>query len=162
VVFDDIDGKKHRKNLTGYSKKYDVHWGAALEGKPIVRGDWKIALKLHVSFTTDGTTPISSSARIHRLRRSFCKSWWNDRWRGLLLAYLEWLRDDQETIQIRTDGDSDIFVSAWPDYLVSNFSFSAVESVEENDESDVDLDEISGEFLDPIDEGGSDNDEDRD
>jgi len=31
---------------------------------------------------------------MHALRRSFCKNWWNDRWRDLLLAFFAWLSED--------------------------------------------------------------------
>ena len=50
-------------------------------------------------FTEDGVTPIDSAKRMHRLRRSFAKSWRNAKWRDMLLAFLHWLSDgDRELL----------------------------------------------------------------
>jgi hypothetical protein len=46
-----------------------------------------------VVFTADGHNPLGDAKRLHRLRRSFCKSWRNDKWRDLLLAFWYWLAE---------------------------------------------------------------------
>jgi len=46
-----------------------------------------------VVFTADGHSPLGSAKRFAPLRRSFCKSWRNDKWRDLLLTFWFWLAD---------------------------------------------------------------------
>jgi hypothetical protein len=43
-----------------------------------------------VIFTVDGHSLLGNAKRLHRLRRSFCRSWRNDKWRDLLLTF--WFR----------------------------------------------------------------------
>ena len=58
-------------------------------------------------FTSDGVNAIGDARRdLHRLRRSFCKSWRNDKWRGLLLAYWHWLAEGASFIDIPMGEDS--------------------------------------------------------
>ena len=53
-----------------------------------------------VVFTSDGANPLGDAKRLHRLRRSFCKSWRNDKWRDLLLAFWHWLAEGASTIDV--------------------------------------------------------------
>ncbi len=46
-----------------------------------------------VVFTADGHNALGDAKHLHRLRRSFCKSWRNDKWRDLLLAFWYWLAE---------------------------------------------------------------------
>ena len=85
------DGKRRRKSLVGWSERRKVHWHFAVEARPVVSSDPRFILRQHVIFTGDGKTPLVSKDRMHVLRRSFCKSWWNDRWRDLLVAFVSWL-----------------------------------------------------------------------
>jgi hypothetical protein len=94
VAFVDDSGTKRRKQLVGWSDRRQVFWHAAFDARPVLVGASRIVLRQHVIFTEDGTTPIGSAARMHALRRSFCKNWWNDRWRDLLLAFFAWLSED--------------------------------------------------------------------
>lgn len=55
----------------------------------------------HVIFTSDGQSVISDETRrLRRIRRSFCKSWRNDKWRDLLLAFGHWLSSGASAIEI--------------------------------------------------------------
>jgi hypothetical protein len=37
---------------------------------------------------------------MHALRRGFCKSWWNDRWRDLIAAFAAWIAQGEDHISI--------------------------------------------------------------
>lgn len=87
VAFVDDAGKRRRKQLVGWSEKRQIFWHAAFEARPVVGDLNRLVLQPHVIFTEDGKTPLFSKQRMHTLRRSFCKSWWNDRWRDLLIAF---------------------------------------------------------------------------
>lgn len=92
VSFSDHRQKQRTRALVGRSEAKNAFWHFGVEAKVFI-GDESIRLKPHVIFSEDGQTPIESHARQHSLRRSFCKSWWNDRWRDLLNAFLNHLSD---------------------------------------------------------------------
>jgi TIR domain len=91
VEFFDREQKKRRKSLVGWSERRKVFWHFAVEAKPVLTEMPHYLLKEHIIFTTDGLTPIDSKEKMHLLRRRFCKSWWNDRWRDMLIAFTFWL-----------------------------------------------------------------------
>ena len=91
VEFQDDGGKKRRKSLVGWSARRNVFWHFAVEARPVLGDHPHFVLRQHVIFTPDGASPIESKERMHMLRRRFCKSWWNDRWRDLLIAFVTWL-----------------------------------------------------------------------
>lgn len=92
VVFEDHAGKSRKKTLVGRSEKRNVYWHFAIEAQVHIN-DKSIRLKPHVVFTEDGIEPFKSAAKQHSLRRGFCRSWWNDRWRDLLDAMLQTLAE---------------------------------------------------------------------
>ncbi len=96
VAFIDDAGKRRRKQLVGWSEKRQIYWHAAFEARPVVGDLNRLVLRPHVIFTADGKTPLFSKQRMHVLRRSFCKSWWNDRWRDLLIAFSRVIGEDGE------------------------------------------------------------------
>ncbi|WP_081295619.1 TIR domain-containing protein [Rhizobium leguminosarum] len=87
VRFLDHALKSRRKTLVGRSQKRRVYWHFGIEIVPNIN-DHSVRIKPHVVFTENGLDPITSAAKQHSLRRGFCKSWWNDRWRDLLNAML--------------------------------------------------------------------------
>jgi hypothetical protein len=92
VEFQDDDRKKRRKTLVGWSERRKVFWHFAVEARPVLGELPHFVLRQHVIFTPDGVSPVESKERMHLLRRRFCRSWWNDRWRDLLVAFVTWLR----------------------------------------------------------------------
>ncbi|HEX3116357.1 MAG TPA: hypothetical protein VHQ48_12820 [Bradyrhizobium sp.] len=96
VTFVDDAGKRRRKQLVGWSEKRQIYWHAAFEGRPVAGDPSRLVLRPHVIFTADGKNPIFSKQRMHVLRRSFCKSWWNDRWRDLLIAFALVIGESEE------------------------------------------------------------------
>lgn len=63
-------------------------------------------------FSDDGATPLPSPTRQHALRRSFCRNWWNARWRDLLLAMLKYIAAGTDTISLPVAQLSFVKVSA--------------------------------------------------
>jgi hypothetical protein len=107
VSFRDLTGKVRRKYLVGRSEKRNVFWHLALEARPTIARQNRFALISHVVFTEDGKSKLVSPARMHALRRQFCKNWWNDRWRDLMLGYLAWLSEGDSQIILR-DGPDEV------------------------------------------------------
>lgn len=112
VVFTDRNGKKRRKRLSGRSIKRNVYWSFAVSIHPVVGRQWHFELKPQVVFTTDGVTPIDSKVKMARLRKSFCKNWWNDQWRALLNGFVTFLGDGQEAITIPLGGSAELTLAA--------------------------------------------------
>ncbi len=96
VTFVDQEGKRRRKQLVGWSERRRVFWHAAFEARVVMSEPARIVLRPHVIFTEDGSNPVFSTVRMHALRRSFCRSWWNDRWRDLLLGFVSIFANDSE------------------------------------------------------------------
>jgi hypothetical protein len=101
VQFVGPEGSKKRKRLTGWSEKRKVFWHLALEAVPSLSDPFHFVLRPHVIFTEDGKTPLQSTARMHALRRGFCKSWWNDRWRDLIAAFATWFAAGKDEIVLQ-------------------------------------------------------------
>ena len=159
IKYEDLDGKVRNKKLVGKSEKFQVYWHFALSSRPAFGHPTRFHLTPHVIFTSDGIKPIDSTSRMHTLRRGFCRRWWNDQWRTLLLAYLTFLSNDKEEIQIQVSPSEYVCVNGKP------MIFKSPKSIDESDEheqelSDNQLDEIAGDIdssddLD-LDELGSD------
>jgi hypothetical protein len=107
VSFRDLNGKIRRKYLLGRSEKRRVYWHYAIEARPVIGRTHFFSLISHVVFTEDGVATLVPTGRMHALRRQFCKNWWNDRWRDLMLAYLTYLKDEDDAIVLR-DGYREI------------------------------------------------------
>jgi len=160
VSFRDAEGRSRRKTLVGWSAKRSVHWHYAIEFKPSLGNPPRLIARSHVIFTLDGKIPLESKAKMHSLRRSFCRNWWNDRWRDLLLAFGSWISTGAETFTLETSGINPIVVSSIPKLMISPVSLAEVREysvipVSEEDEiewddPDVEGDELFGEEPDEV------------
>ena len=105
VDYVDGAGKNRKKWLVGQSKKRQVFWHFAVTAYATLGDDPHFVLRPQVVFTTDGRTPLESKAKAAGLRRSFCKNWWNDRWYGLLTAFVSYLAEGKDHILIPLGSD---------------------------------------------------------
>lgn len=90
VAYEDFDGSRRRKALTGKSEKRGACWAYGVGMVTSFDEPWHVELRHAVIFTDEDGKPIEDALKAHRLRRGFCKSWWNEQWRTLLRAFL-WL-----------------------------------------------------------------------
>lgn len=160
VEFLDDEGKRRRKSLVGWSERRKVFWHFAVEAKPVLAATPHYLLKLHIIFTPDGKLPVDSKERMHLLRRRFCRSWWNDRWRDLLVAFVSWL-SQRNSGQLAIGGASSLHVADNLMPVISPVTLGAAEtlamgSYDDDDQLDtVDDDEALEEEL----ESATDNSE---
>ena len=141
--FRDAAGKSRWKRLVGRSEKRKVYWHFAVTAFIVLGETPHITLRPTVVFTTDGQTPLDSKARAATLRRSFCKNWWNDRWHGLIRAFVSVLAAGAETISMPVGGDKEVrldvrlieFESA---FTIVGDSIAAEEEIEVEAETDAD------------------------
>lgn len=132
VSYIDLDGTRRKKKLIGHSAKHQVYWHCAVEAFSSIGNSSHLTLVLHVIFTEDGQTPLDSPARAHRLRRSFCKSWWQWQWRELMLAFLAHVAGTDDVIGMPVSQDRQIRIGARPLKFVAPVSTPLAHSPEED------------------------------
>lgn len=103
-TYTDITGKSRWKRLVGRSEKRNVYWHFAVTAFASLDNQPHITLRPQIVFTTDGSKPLDSKARAATLRRSFCKNWWNDRWHGLLQAFVSFAAAGGDTFEMPLGG----------------------------------------------------------
>lgn len=96
VEYTDLDGTVRNKRLVGKSERLNAFWHFAVSVHPHFGRLTRLSFRTHLVFSLDGTTSLPSKERMHVMRRSFCRNWYNERWRGLLLAYLTCLSHNEE------------------------------------------------------------------
>src|SRR5262249_3319929 len=69
------------RQIQGVSAKRNIRWHFGISTSFRAVPFHHVRLKNRLIFTEGGNAPINSTARAHRLRRSFAKGWRNARWR---------------------------------------------------------------------------------
>lgn len=146
VEFLEANGKLRKKQLTGNSAKLKVNWHYAISMHSVLDGIRRIELRSHIVFTDSEGRPFESVARMHQLRRRFCKSWWNDRWRGFLRAFLAFAAQGTDTISLPVGGGRSIQIGALPMTFQAPMGLSDL--LDLNDDDEILLDDVSGDSLD--------------
>jgi TIR domain-containing protein len=137
--FIDEAGRRRPRRLVGRSEKRQVYWHFAVTAYASVGEMPHLVLRPQVVFTTDGSTPLESKPRAARLRRSFCKMWWNDRWYGLFRAFVSFLAEGQSEFALPLGPgqsaviDAASFTFEAPLSIVNDIPIAAEEPVEESE-----------------------------
>lgn len=98
-VFTGDDGKTSWRQLAGRSQTRRISWHYAVSARATIEDPCYYTLRSHVVFARDDGTLIEGD-RAHQLRRSFCKSWWNPRWRDMLRALVANLACQADQIEL--------------------------------------------------------------
>jgi hypothetical protein len=146
IKYLDMSATQRRKRLIGQSTRHQVHWHFAMEALPSISKISIMTLRPHVVFTKDGLTPIYDYKEMHRLRRGFCKNWWNSRWRDLMLAYCRLITTDCGSLTLQMSSEQHILIDARPVIFQAPVSIGNLtkQSLVE-DETDSQLDAIAEE-----------------
>lgn len=142
VAFVDVDGRTRKKALHGRSDKRKANWAYAVGMVPSLDDPWRVELRSTIVFSDDEGKPLDTPAKAHRLRMSFCRSWWNDRWRGFLRAFLALVAQGQPEIRLPVGSDRYLVLSATPIIFTSVTGLSDLVpniDVDPIDEADDDL-----------------------
>ena len=130
------------RQIQGVSAKRKIHWhfGISTSFRSVPLNH--VRLKSRLIFTEDGHSPVESTARAHRLRRSFAKGWRNARWRDMLLSFLFWVADGTTVLDVPVASDEALVLSLPP------MSFSCPAGIRSgDDEAVMDDDDPDVEFL---------------
>ncbi len=153
VAFIDVDGRTRKKALHGRSEKRKANWAYAVGMVPSLDDPWRVELRSTIVFTDDEEKPLDTPAKAHRLRMSFCRSWWNDRWRGFLRAFLALVAEGQSEIKLPVGSDRYLVLSATPIIFTSATGLSDLApSIDADpiDEAEDDLGEEEFDEEEPI------------
>jgi hypothetical protein len=140
ISFDWRNGWKGSRSLTGEvtrgQKKYNWHYGVSIHVR--VERETQIQLTPRIIFTEDGTRLVDTAKKMHALRRSIPRGWRNDRWRDLMLAFLHWLSEGQDTLDIPVGTDRIIGIGAMPVTMQVPVSIASSADDIEGDEIEAD------------------------
>lgn len=93
-------GPSGSRQIVGRSNKRGFYWHYAVSCRARVHPVRHVRVIGRVVFTSDGHSLFSSPKRLHRMRRSYCKSWRNDKWRDLLLTFWFWLSNGTSSMEV--------------------------------------------------------------
>lgn len=139
VKFTLPDGRKVSRVVSGKFK--DRRWHLCLVAKPMLWPAPILRVHANMALSADGTTPLPG-AQTQRVRMRLTKSWWNDKWRDLLLAGMNWIASGERTVNIAA-GDETLGVSSLPLSMETASLYRATEarSSEENETGEIVLDD---------------------
>lgn len=105
--------QRGRRQIIGVSAKRNVHWHYGINVQVRTAPVRHARLSARIIFTENGLDAIPDVKRMHRLRRSFAKSWRNARWRDMMLAFLWWVAAGQSEIALQVS-ESEQMILALP------------------------------------------------
>lgn len=132
------NGRRGWRKLVGRDNTRNLYWHFAVRGVPNLLSPTRLVFKPHVVFSRDGRTPLGM-----RQRRAVCKSWFNARWRDLILAFGAFMADDGDDLTFLTGSNGGIRVAARPMSFDAPVSLlldedSVARETDEGDEDDFD------------------------
>ena len=139
----DISGLRQ---IQGVSAKRHINWhfgvSVAVRTAPLRH----VRVIGRLIFTEDGHKPFEDPAKMHRLRRSFAKTWRNARWRDMLLAFLHWLADGSAEWRVPVTSDEALVLRLPPVTWMAPVSMPLDAETPEIDDDDPSDDDQVGEF----------------
>lgn len=142
----DAEGKSGRRALNGESAKLSCRWHFAVAANVLLRPELRVSLNYTVVFTKDGLEPLEDKAKAHRFRRSFCKNWWQDRWRDMLYAYVAYIKGKAHALTISVAPDREL--KFCPQLTTFVASVAALEPVRTEQLPDELVDSLAGDESD--------------
>jgi hypothetical protein len=131
---------KGRRQLVGRSEKRGFHWHYGVSCWARSGPVRHVRIAGRVIFTSNGHDLIGDARRVHRMRRTFCKGWRNDKWRDLLLAFWHWLADGAEFVDISLGEGSSMRLGLPPMTFTAPFGVNSLTDAAAPDEGDEDDD----------------------
>ncbi len=148
------NGQKVNRLVSGKFK--ERRWHLCLIALPRLWPRPMLRIHANVALSENGQDPLPGE-QTQKIRVRLTRSWWNDRWRDLLMAGMGWLANGEGRISLAA-GDETLSVRAFPTTFDFPRSYQAEEArpVEETATGEIELsDEIDGP-LDGLDDTGLD------
>lgn len=148
---------KGARQIIGQSGKRGIHWHYGVTGQVRTWPLQHLRIYSRLIFTENGRDPISSSKRMHRLRRSFAKSWRNPRWRDMLAAFLWWLSEGKPQIAMPVSPNFFLVLNLPPLVFTAPITVAhAGAAPEDEDDPDVADEEVEDDEDEADDDGQTD------
>ncbi len=145
--------KFNKIQLVGKLKEKNWHYGISGAGKLYPFNVLMISSRIF--FTQDGINLIESKSIQHSARRKQGKNWWNDAWRSKLLAFIQYLSDDESSFSLKVGSEEYIRVSTEPYKFIGKVSYNIPNENTLEEETELydlnDLDNSEEESVDLID-----------
>lgn len=148
----DISGSRQ---VQGVSEKRKMNWHFAMSVSARTAPVRHVRVLSRIVFTEDGHKPFSDPKRMHQLRRSFAKTWRNARWRDMMLAFLHWLAEGRDRIQVPVSSTEAFTLNLPPMVFSAPVSLPLSAEDPEEDEDDPSDDEEAF-HVDGLEEGTQD------
>jgi hypothetical protein len=100
VYYTNAKGKRTYKQVVGFSKVLNAHWHLGMRAVLRLGEAPTVRLRPYVVFSRDGKEPLRDADEMTKLRRRFCKSWFNHVWRPLWQAFFEFFGGGSESVLI--------------------------------------------------------------
>lgn len=129
--------KYGRKSIQLAGKSQEFNWHFAIEGSAFLRPLRAYTIGYHVVFTKDKI--LADTSIQHSRRRALSRSWYNKKWRDLLLGIMLWLSDEEgaEHLSIKVCEHNEIRLNISPLKFESEFGY--IEPETKSDEQDTEL-----------------------
>lgn len=125
-----------QRQIQGVSLKRKMNWHFGLSVAVRTSPLRHVRMLSRLIFTEDGQEPFKDPKRMHRLRRSFAKTWRNARWRDMLLAFLYWLAEGREELSTPVAADETLQLALPPMAWVAPVSMVLDDEPSEPDDDD--------------------------
>lgn len=139
----DISGLRQIQGVSA-KRRMNWHFGVSVAVRTAPLRHARVISRL--IFTEDGEKPFEDPAKMHRLRRSFAKTWRNARWRDMLLAFLHWLTDGATEWRVPVTSDEVLVLTLPPVTWLAPVSMPLDAETPEVDDDDPSDDEDVEEF----------------
>lgn len=131
------------RQIQGVSAKRQMNWHFGVSVAARTAPFRHVRILSRLIFTQDGQKPFDDPAKMHRLRRSFAKTWRNPRWRDMLLAFLHWLAGGGDVLNAPVSGDEALVLKLPPVSWMAPVSIpTEADPVEDDDDDPSDDDDI--------------------
>lgn len=137
------NGARVNRVLSGKFK--DRRWHLCLVAKPQIWPEPMFRIHANVALSEDGRKPLPGK-KTHRIRRRLTKSWWNDKWRDMLLASTGWLADGETKLIDLSAGAEGFNLSSFPMSVETPLSYrdDGASIEEQSDDGEIKLSDVVG------------------
>lgn len=129
------NGERLSRVFSGKFK--DRRWHLCLLAKPRLFPTPVMRVHANLVLSLDGHTALAGDVT-HKLRRRLTRSWWNDKWRDLLLTGMGWLANGKPAINLAT-GEEGVGVASYPLEIDIPASFAATEELPTEERPDGEI-----------------------
>lgn len=120
---DQLEKNKFNKILL-VGKQKDKNWHFGISANVKLFPEQVLSVSSHIYFTEDGDKIIASKSMQHSARRKQGKGWFNIDWKEKLLAFVQYLGSNENTLYLEVGSEEKIFISTKPIEFLSSVSYN--------------------------------------